>query len=72
MTAPTVSPVANIAMARVRPRELLGLGQTLARLPEICDLLGDSQADLLVQFAPKRVAAYPDLFMLWSQSDISV
>ncbi len=43
----------NIAMARVRPRELLGLGETLARLPEIRELLGECQADLLVQLAPK-------------------
>ena len=30
----------NIAMSRVRPRELLALGQTLARLPEVVKLLG--------------------------------
>ncbi len=29
----------NIAMARVRPRELPGLAETLRRLPEVCELL---------------------------------
>jgi len=43
----------NIAMARVRPRELLGLGETLRRLPEIRRLLVDGQADLIVQLLPR-------------------
>jgi DNA mismatch repair protein MutS len=39
----------NIAMSRVRPRELLGLGETLGRLPEICALLDGAGAELLSQ-----------------------
>ena len=38
---------ANIAMSRVRPRELLGLGQSLRRLPEICEALADCGDELL-------------------------
>lgn len=37
----------NIVMARVRPRELLGLAETLNRLPEISRLLSDSKAEIL-------------------------
>ena len=37
----------NIALARIRPRELLGLGQTLCRLPEVCELLADCKTDLV-------------------------
>ncbi len=44
---------AGIAMSRVRPRELLGLGETLSRLPELRRLLAGCQADLIVQLLPK-------------------
>jgi len=44
---------ANIALGRVRPRELLGLGQTLSRLPEIHASLSGSEAELLAELAPK-------------------
>ncbi len=43
---------ANIAMGRVRPRELLGLGETLRRLPELHELLAACNADLLEQISP--------------------
>ena len=38
---------ANIAMSRVRPRELLGLGETLRRLPDLAELLGSAGSELL-------------------------
>jgi len=44
---------AAIAMARVRPRELLALGQTLAVLPKLIGLLAGCKADLLVQQTPR-------------------
>ena len=37
----------NIAMGRVRPRELLGLKETLDRLPELAGLLGGCRTQLL-------------------------
>ena len=43
---------AAIAMGRVRPRELVALGQTLDRLPELAGLLGGCQSDLIVHLAP--------------------
>ena len=47
---------ANIAMARVRPRELLGLGETLRRLPELRELLAACRSDLLAGL-PASLAA---------------
>ena len=44
---------ANIAMARVRPRELVALRQTLEVLPVLADRLADCSADLLAELAPK-------------------
>ncbi|MDY7010458.1 MAG: DNA mismatch repair protein MutS [Planctomycetota bacterium] len=43
----------NIALVRIRPRELLGLGGTLARLPEVCELLIDCKADLVAALPGK-------------------
>jgi DNA mismatch repair protein MutS len=43
----------NIALSRVRPRELVGLGQTLARLPEISQALAGCGSDLLTELLPK-------------------
>ena len=43
----------NIAMSRVRPRELLGLGETLARLPQVRELLAGCAAELIGQMLPK-------------------
>ncbi|MFP4052865.1 MAG: DNA mismatch repair protein MutS [Phycisphaerae bacterium] len=43
---------ANIAMARVRPRELVALGDTLHRLPGLAAALEGTSADLLGQLAP--------------------
>ena len=43
---------AAIAMARVRPRELLALGQTCQLLPQLAALLDGCTADLLGQLAP--------------------
>jgi DNA mismatch repair protein MutS len=43
---------AAIAMARVRPRELVALGQTLALLPELLTRLEGLASDLLAQLAP--------------------
>jgi DNA mismatch repair protein MutS len=44
---------ANIALARVRPRELVALGQTLAILPRLADALEGVSSDLLADAAPK-------------------
>ncbi len=45
---------ANIALGRVRPRELVALGQTLAILPELAAVLGDcGEAALLAQLRPR-------------------
>jgi len=44
---------AAISMGRVRPRELVALGQTLVRLPELAGLLDGASADLLSQLAPR-------------------
>ena len=43
---------ANIAMARVRPRELVALGQTLRLLPQIRELLSPCAAELLTALGP--------------------
>ncbi len=43
----------NIAMARVKPRELVALGETLQRLPQLADLLADELPDLLAEHCPK-------------------
>jgi len=43
----------NIVLGRVRPRELLGLGATLASLPGVCELLGACRANLPAAIAPK-------------------
>ncbi len=43
---------ANIALARVRPRELVALGQTLRMLPKLAALLGSLRADLLANLSP--------------------
>ncbi len=43
----------NIALARIRPRELLGLGQTLSRLPEVCELLAGCKSDLIASIPAK-------------------
>jgi len=44
----------NIAMSRVKPRELLGLGETLNRLPELAEMLSGASSELL--------AGMPDAF----------
>ncbi len=43
----------NISLARIRPRELLGLGQTLHRLPELGKLLADCRSDLITSQTAK-------------------
>ena len=43
---------AGIAMARVRPRELVALGQTLERLPKLAELIGSCSAELTAGLAP--------------------
>ena len=43
---------ANIAMGRVRPRELVNLGTSLHLLPSLAALLGDCAADLLAGLRP--------------------
>jgi len=43
---------AAIALGRVRPRELVALGQTLRLLPRLDEALGDCAADLIVQARP--------------------
>jgi DNA mismatch repair protein MutS len=43
---------ANLAMGRVRPRDLLALGQSLSLLPRLQELLADCQADLLTSLRP--------------------
>ena len=40
---------ANIALARVRPRELLALGESLARLPDVRQCLAGAAAELLAE-----------------------
>ncbi len=44
---------ANIAMARVRPRELVALGASLRRLPALAAALADRKAELLAGLAPR-------------------
>jgi DNA mismatch repair protein MutS len=43
---------ANIALGRVRPRELVALGNTLELLPKLADVLGHFQAELISGLAP--------------------
>ena len=43
---------ANIALARVRPRELVTLGQSLAVLPKLSAALGQCQAELVANLRP--------------------
>ena len=43
---------ANIAMGRVRPRELVSLAASLRTLPRAADLLGDCAADLVIAQLP--------------------
>ena len=43
---------ANIALARVRPRELVALGNTLALLPKLASAIGDCAAELVAHLAP--------------------
>ena len=42
----------NIAMGRVRPRELVALGRTIEILPELARCIGDDCCDLVAQFRP--------------------
>ena len=42
----------NIAMCRVRPRELVALGQTLAILPRLAELIGGCASELISQMSP--------------------
>ncbi len=44
---------AGIAMARVRPRELVALGNTCRLLPKLSALIDDCPADLIIQLAPR-------------------
>jgi DNA mismatch repair protein MutS len=44
---------ANIALARVRPRELVALGASLRRLPDLAAALAGCNADLIAELAPK-------------------
>ena len=43
---------ANIALARVRPRELVSLGQTLQRLPDVAAAIEGCTSDLIDLLAP--------------------
>jgi len=43
---------ANIALARVRPRELVALGQTLAILPKLAEAIAGCSADLVAHLMP--------------------
>jgi len=43
---------ANIAMARVRPRELVALGESLRLLPDLAATLGEMQGELISQIRP--------------------
>jgi len=43
----------NIAMCRVRPRELVALGQTLAILPKLAELIGGCVSELISQMGPR-------------------
>jgi DNA mismatch repair protein MutS len=43
---------ANIALGRVRPRELVALGQTLRALPELSQAIAGARSDALVAIAP--------------------
>ena len=44
---------ANIALARVRPRELVALGASLNRLPDLAAALADCPAELIAELCPK-------------------
>ena len=43
---------ANIALARVRPRELVALGQSLATLPEVAAIIAEPRSDLVAHLRP--------------------
>ncbi len=43
---------ANIALARVRPRELVALGNTLKLLPKLASAIGDCAAELITHLSP--------------------
>jgi DNA mismatch repair protein MutS len=43
---------ANIALARVRPRELVALGQSLELLPQLATAVGELNSDLTASLAP--------------------
>ncbi len=43
---------ANIALARVRPRELVALASTLRLLPQLAAAIGDCDAELITYLAP--------------------
>lgn len=43
----------NIAMNRVRPREIVALGESLRVLPKLAEILAASQAELTANLAPK-------------------
>jgi len=44
---------ANIALGRVRPRELVALGHSLERLPSLAALLGEMQSELVGKVRPR-------------------
>jgi len=50
---------AAIAMARVRPRELVALGQTCRLLPQLHSLIAACTADLIAQLAPHLIGLDP-------------
>ena len=50
---------ANIALARVRPRELVALGQTCEILPEIAAAVAEVDAPLVADLAPKLTGLEP-------------
>ncbi len=54
---------ANLAMDRVRPRDVVALGTSLRQLPALAGLIVDSQAELLARLAP-------DLQGLDAQADL--
>ncbi len=43
----------NIALARVKPRELVQLGQSLRTLPELCSLLQGASSELIGRLSPQ-------------------
>ena len=50
---------ANIALARVRPRELVALGNTLAALPGVVETVASCTSDLVMQLCPNLVGLDP-------------